>query len=302
MASTGNIYPGTGENNAGRTGTAWSNPENITADDGSNATCGPTNNTQYLVARNFGFAIPAGATIDGVTVRIEASESSSGTDVLAAHLQDETGALTGGVKTTGNVTTLAVHTLGGTADVWGATLTPAIVNDADFGVRIWGASPAGDWIVDYVTIAIEYTGGSTTVTGDLDATETGSDTLAATGSVTLPACTSSFRLLESGDDRLHEDGGLRVLESFTGPCGTMSAVESGGDTFAATGTSAGPVPEQPTIRPRAGGGGYLVELDAKPKREIITLYNEDAEILEILAIVMPLIQQQNAMGCGTGKA
>lgn len=41
-----------------------------------------------------------------------------------------------------------------------------------------------------------------------------------------------------------------------------------------------------------GGGGYLVELDAKPKRETITLYDEEAEILELLAVIMPVIQQQ----------
>ena len=41
-----------------------------------------------------------------------------------------------------------------------------------------------------------------------------------------------------------------------------------------------------------GGGGYLVELDAKPKRETITLYDEEAEILELLAAIMPVIQAQ----------
>ena len=41
-----------------------------------------------------------------------------------------------------------------------------------------------------------------------------------------------------------------------------------------------------------GGGGYLVELDAKPIRETITLYDEEAEILELLAAIMPVIQEQ----------
>lgn len=41
-----------------------------------------------------------------------------------------------------------------------------------------------------------------------------------------------------------------------------------------------------------GGGGYLVELDAKPIRETITLYDEEAEILELLATIMPVIQTQ----------
>lgn len=41
-----------------------------------------------------------------------------------------------------------------------------------------------------------------------------------------------------------------------------------------------------------GGGGYLVELDAKPIRETITLYDEEAEILELLAAIMPVIHEQ----------
>lgn len=56
-----------------------------------------------------------------------------------------------------------------------------------------------------------------------------------------------------------------------------------------------PEPEPPVIEPnyRAGGGGYLVELDAKPKkRGTITLYNEEEEILELLAIIMPVIHEQ----------
>jgi len=56
-----------------------------------------------------------------------------------------------------------------------------------------------------------------------------------------------------------------------------------------------PEPEPPIIEPNysAGGGGYLVELDAKPKkRGTITLYNEEEEILELLAIIMPVIHEQ----------
>jgi hypothetical protein len=53
-------------------------------------------------------------------------------------------------------TTKAVYTYGGTADLWSATLTPAIVKDADFGVR-FSFDTAHDVRIDYCTIAIEYT-------------------------------------------------------------------------------------------------------------------------------------------------
>jgi hypothetical protein len=156
MASTGNVFVGTGENNAGIGATAWTNPGNITSDNATDASCNAAATSQYLVGRNCGFAIPTDATIVGVTVRIEAAETSAGSETLNGRLQDETGALTGSGKTASiGGTTPTVYTYGGTADLWGATLTPAIVNDADFGVRFWFTT-AHNMTVDYVTIAIEY--------------------------------------------------------------------------------------------------------------------------------------------------
>lgn len=161
MPSTGNVFAGTGENNAGIGATAWTNPGNVTADDAADATCAAGASSQYLVARNFNFAsIPADATIAGVLVRVEASEHTAGTEPLLAQLQNETGALTGSSKSAsneGNIsgTAKAVYTYGSTSDLWGATLTRAIVQDADFGVRFWFTT-AHDIRIDFVTMAIEY--------------------------------------------------------------------------------------------------------------------------------------------------
>lgn len=157
MASTGNVLAGTGENNAGIGATAWTSPGNVTADDAADATCNAGASSQYLVARNFGFAIPVGASIAGVTVRAEASEHSAGTESLNGQLQNDAGALVGSSQAqTISGTAKSVYTYGGTADLWGATLTPAIVNDADFGVRFWFTT-SHDVRVDFVTVAIEYT-------------------------------------------------------------------------------------------------------------------------------------------------
>jgi hypothetical protein len=54
-------------------------------------------------------------------------------------------------------TTPVVSSNGGTSDLWGATLTPLIVNNAGFGVSIWSTDTGNTLSVDYVTIAIEYT-------------------------------------------------------------------------------------------------------------------------------------------------
>jgi hypothetical protein len=160
LVNTGNTLPGTGENNAGIGATAWANPGNITTDNNVTASCTAAASSQYLVGRNFGFSIPAGATIQGVTVRIAAAESSSGSESLNARLQNDAGALIGSTKTaTITGTGETIYTYGATSDLWGATLTADIVNNANFGVRFWYTT-AHNMTVDYVTIGVEYTVGT----------------------------------------------------------------------------------------------------------------------------------------------
>ncbi len=67
--------------------------------------------------------------------------------------------------------------------------------------------------------------------------------------------------------------------------GTLAATD-GADTAAMDGVVATPT----ETTPKYSGLGYLVD-DGK-KRETITLYDEEAEILELLAAIMPVIQAQ----------
>jgi hypothetical protein len=158
LPSTGAVFPGTGENNAGIGATAWTSPGSVTADDTVDATCSAAASSQYLIARNFDFsAIPALATITGITVVVEASEHSSSTEALNARLQDGSAALTGDTKQqTISGTGKAAYTYGSASDTWTASPTVAMVQDADFGVRFWFIT-AHDVRVDYVTMAIQYT-------------------------------------------------------------------------------------------------------------------------------------------------
>jgi hypothetical protein len=157
MASTGLVLAGTGANNADIGLTQWLTTGNITADDTSDATCNAGASSQYLVARNFGFSIPAGATIDGITVQINASEHSSGTESLNAQLQNDTGTLFGSSKSaTINGTAKNNYSYGSATDKWGATLTTTIVNDVDFGVRFWFTT-AHDVRVNFVKMQVNYT-------------------------------------------------------------------------------------------------------------------------------------------------
>ena len=72
IISTSELPPGTAASvdNGGRA--SWSNPDYAKTDDTSYATCalqtGPPAGADYLVLTNFGFTLPVGATILGVTV------------------------------------------------------------------------------------------------------------------------------------------------------------------------------------------------------------------------------------------
>src|SRR5438105_4772491 len=71
MASQGPSFPATAIDDASVGTVAWSNPTNITADDGAGAQGNAAifgGLTHWLWGSNFGFTIPAGATIQGILV------------------------------------------------------------------------------------------------------------------------------------------------------------------------------------------------------------------------------------------
>jgi hypothetical protein len=158
MATTGNIFPTVGATVDRAASAAWTSPGNVVSDNGSNASVAVP--SDYLVTSAYGFTLPAHATIVGVTVRVEASETGGGNSNYIPQLHSATTpTLIGSAKTAVTVTgtTPVVSSNGGTSDLWGATLTPLIVNNAGFGVSIWSADTGNTLSLDYVTIAIEYT-------------------------------------------------------------------------------------------------------------------------------------------------
>jgi hypothetical protein len=173
--------PGTVVNTESLSGSNdWFEPNNAKANDDEFTTCSPSLGLQgfyissYLDCTNFGFQIPKGATIDGVTLSISRYRDGTGPghDVLdhEIFLLDGTGTI-GNNKSAGSSWTLTeqVATFGGPADLWGATLTPSLVSSSDFGVRIACQGIAGDIdgyggggieeaYIDHVEVAVFYTG------------------------------------------------------------------------------------------------------------------------------------------------
>ncbi|MHA4808806.1 T9SS type A sorting domain-containing protein [Flavitalea flava] len=164
---------------------AWVNPSNAQTSDGTFATAGqllslslinPVSVTShYLTETVFDFSvIPVGATILGVTVKIQHQFQSLLS--LNTHVRDHSVKLLVAGTPTGTdhaltgpannwSTTEGIITYGGPTDTWGVALTPAIVKSSNFGAAI-AADLIGDAGislglptvagVDDISIAITY--------------------------------------------------------------------------------------------------------------------------------------------------
>jgi len=92
--------------------------------------------TDYIIARNFGFSIPSGVTIDGVQAAMNWLGQQAGTGIISGVALFYQGNIIGQVKAPGiqNTQSSTTAVQGGNSDPWGTVLTPAIVNDTTFGI------------------------------------------------------------------------------------------------------------------------------------------------------------------------
>jgi len=131
----------------------------------------------YFVVTGLSSTVPAGATINGITVKIERYNAGAANDYpttivdSAIYLTKDGSTVIGNNKSTGatwqssdNNTTVD---FGSSSDLWGTTLTAAEVNASTFGVMISpalsvnGQSENGSSAkIDAITITVDYTGGA----------------------------------------------------------------------------------------------------------------------------------------------
>lgn len=161
MASSGPNYGTAADNGGGAF--AWADPSNASAPDGSVATCSTSNDqvTNYLRWTSLGFAVPAGATVDGVVLEILASGTAttlSDSDVYLLKAGSQSGVNKAAHSPLPASATLFSY--GGASDLWGATLTPSDVNDAGFGAEARYTTPSlgsRTVSVDYGRLTVYYT-------------------------------------------------------------------------------------------------------------------------------------------------
>ena len=94
--------------------------------------------TDYIIARNFGFALPTNVTIDGIQIDLNWVGQNSGTGVLSNVALFYLGGQIGDAKAPGiQNQSFSTDTLqGSSGDTWNASPTPAIINDSTFGFGV----------------------------------------------------------------------------------------------------------------------------------------------------------------------
>jgi hypothetical protein len=165
---SGPEYAGTGTD-VNTSGFAWSSTGNISAADSSYAIStlsSGTGSTNELDATNFGFAIPNGATITGVSVDITGLKV-GGAFISTNKVQLVKGGVAGGTDQSNLelwTTTPSTNTWGGTNNLWGQTLTPTDVNASNFGVAFAASrgslGTSTDLEIDSVTMTVYFTNAS----------------------------------------------------------------------------------------------------------------------------------------------
>lgn len=166
--SAGPRYPSNGSNNSSIGNTSWSYTGNVGSSDNSDARSSLSGGriSNYLVATDFGFSVPANATITGIQVDIERAD---GNRSSSAYLRDNSvkivkrGSITGSDHANTSQdwpTSDQVASYGSDSDLWGTAWTPADINSSNFGaalsVRNTSSSRSEDAYVDAMRVTVFY--------------------------------------------------------------------------------------------------------------------------------------------------
>ena len=167
--NTGKTLCGTGEDSGtGGDASPWVTPANIAVILGPSSYATEEIDgdeiTDYLVARNFGFAIPSGATILGIETFTTAREG-SGHDMRPITAIWNSGSI--GTEKSAYAVTTADHeyTQGSSVDMWGlvsgSTITDTIVNSPAFGfalrVQEWDNDNGSETFIKSCYMTVYYT-------------------------------------------------------------------------------------------------------------------------------------------------
>ncbi len=138
----------------------WTNGANALngSDDGVYATASGNNVDQGF--RDFGFTVPAGSIVDGITAKANAFSSDSSGCQLSARLSWNGSSFSSYKTASLNGNSAAVLTFGSSSDTWGHIWDPTELTNANFRLQIRnvdsGSSCSGTTSLDWVTASVTY--------------------------------------------------------------------------------------------------------------------------------------------------
>ncbi len=144
----------------------WDDKDHVQSSDDDYATCEDLDDgdsSEYLKVTNFGFAIPASSTIEGIEVFIEKrGESSKIKDASVKIIQSGVISGTEQALTTTWGNSDFTDTYGSATDLWGLTWTDADINASNFGVAIAARKSSNGGgekkaRIDHIQITVHYT-------------------------------------------------------------------------------------------------------------------------------------------------
>ncbi|MCI0645202.1 MAG: S8 family serine peptidase [Chloroflexi bacterium] len=255
--STGFQNPSAQQASGGGDGNGYEvNPSQALGDDGlyavdmdsgtgSGATCTSTGKDRHRFS-HYNLAIPAGAAITGIELRLDAKvDSTVGAPKVCAQLSWNGGSSWTVIKSTPTLGTAeAPYLLGGPADTWGRAWTSNELSNASFRVRIADVATDlnRDFSLDWIAINVHYsTGPTATFTPSPTPSPTatpGASTPTATPGANTGLVSPQANAPAGGGDRngfqtnpanAHQDDGLFAVDSDSGYNTSTDCLNAGKD-------------------------------------------------------------------------
>lgn len=158
-----NFSAGTGADGGGG-GSAWTTPNNISSTGGQTYSVITKGSfSDNLFATNFGFSIPSGATILGISATFPARSTGGAADVLDNGIFLLKAGVATGSDHSGGLNWTGTLNYGGSTDLWNAAWLPADINAVNFGISVAASNSNPSfsrtaYVLNPVSLTVTYSG------------------------------------------------------------------------------------------------------------------------------------------------
>ena len=136
------------------------NANNTFADDGTNTSAIYQSTASITWSTFSSLSIPSGATINGISIKMEVSSNSFGVSPQIRVYNGSTYSSSVAANTWPSGKGWSVHTFGGASDLWGLSWTPTTAAGISFDLAFSYMTSGRVMYADYITVTVTYTTGA----------------------------------------------------------------------------------------------------------------------------------------------